>query len=47
MIYFSFSEEMAEADRHLEEEMEAERKKALQMAQERSKRLEDFHRDYR
>lgn len=38
---------MAEADRHLEEEMEAERKKALQMAQERARKLNEFHLDYR
>ncbi len=38
---------MAEADRHLEEEMEAERRKAVQMAEERAKKLGDFHRDYR
>jgi len=40
-------EEMAEADRHLVEEMEAERQRALDMAKERANKLEDFHKDYR
>ena len=38
---------MAEADRHLEEEMEEERKKAEVMARERQERLGQFQRDYR
>ncbi len=40
-------EEMAEADRHLEEEMESERRRAIQMAEDRAARLAEFHQDYR
>ena len=38
---------MAEADRHLEEEMEAERRRAVEMAEARTQRMKEFHEDYR
>ena len=38
---------MAEADRHIEEEMEAERKRAEEMAEQRKARAEDYSRNYR
>lgn len=38
---------MAEADRHIEEEMEEERKKADILAKARQERLEEFQRNYR
>ena len=38
---------MAEADRHIEEEMEEERKKAEALAKARQERLEEFQKNYR
>ena len=46
MILFC-SQEMAEADRAIEEEMECERKRAEEMAKDRKQRLDDFRKDYR
>ena len=38
---------MAEADRHIEEQIEAERKQAEEMAATRANKVLDFNRDYR
>ena len=38
---------MAEADRHIEEEMEAERKRAEEMAGQRKARAEEYAKSYR
>ena len=49
IIFLSFSsrQEMAEADRHIEEEMEAERKRAEEMAGQRKARAEEYAKSYR
>lgn len=38
---------MAEADRHIEEEMEAERKRAGEMDEQRKARAADYSKNYR
>ena len=42
-----YRQEMAEADRHIEEEMEAERRRAEDMAEQRKARATEYAKSYR